>query len=250
MKAPHDGQMTKTIGTRELAQVLMFAAAVLAGCAPWGEQLPATSSERFCPPVTSDRRWNDMKWDTTAYGIHVRPANEPPGLPTAFDPAVLRGEFDFVVVATAGVPSFVDTVRRGRLSLAPTDTTHRYVRCSDGSRCGGPGFEYSHFGYLDRGFHFPGLQSVATPLSSSAQDEPGAVAMFDSTDRELTLVLGNAYLRWTDSGVLLQVFRADSAGFTGRWVNGGLELVPGQAGAWALPQGHFCAWRVSGEGQG
>ena len=68
---------------------------------------------------------------------------------------------------------------------------------------------------------------------------------FDSANRRLALVLGNPFLRWTDSGVFLQVFHADSNSFNGRWVDGGLAIAIGQRGSPTNAQGHFCATRTS-----
>ena len=131
------------------------------------------------------------------------------------------------------------------MTLQPTDTLHRYVRCQGGVRCGNFDINHVLFGRLDSKFDFPGsIQGTPVPFSSGSVDSPGVVLTFDAKTRRSSLVLGNPFLGWTDSGIFLEVFRADSMGFTGRWVDGGLVVAIGQRGEPTHAQGHFCATRV------
>ncbi|HKV96343.1 MAG TPA: hypothetical protein VJR90_02500 [Gammaproteobacteria bacterium] len=151
-----------------------------------------------------------------------------------------------IVVATAGLPATeLDTVRAGQLILEPTDTVHRYVRCEGGVRCGNSNLTYPLFGGMDSRFRFPGHEGAATSLSSRLPNDPGVLVSFDSARRRLSLIFGNPFLRWTDSGTFLEVFHADSNSFAGRWVDGGLAMAVGQRGKPTTAQGHFCATRSS-----
>ena len=82
------------------------------------------------------------------------------------------------------------------------------------------------------------------PRSFSMVPDTGTRAnvtmLFDDRTRELTLVLGNRGLRWTDSGVMLEVFTVDADVIVGRWVDGGLTV---DAKSGLHPQGWFCLER-------
>ena len=217
------------------------------GCHALRPSKESVSLPLGCPAVTNDARWSDIRWsDSSAGGSRTGTSNRPPSLPASFDPASLRGRFQLIVVATAGLATTdIDTIRRGQLVLEPTDTVHRYVRCQGGARCGNKDVTFPLFGAMDARFHFPGLQSNAVPFSRSLPDGPGVLVSFESTRRELLLIFGNPFLQWMDSGVFLEVFHADSNSFTGRWVNGGLVVATGQRGSPTNAQGHFCATRIA-----
>ena len=217
------------------------------GCRAVRPSSELASLTRQCPPVTEDTRWSEIRWsDSTADGSKTGTSHQPPVLLATFNPALLRGRFQLIVVATAGLGATDrDTVRRGQLVLEPTDTTHRYVRCEGGVRCGNRSLTFPLFGAMDSRFHFPGNESIAIPLNRLLPDQPGVLVSFDSARRHLSLILGNPFLRWTDSGVFLEVFHADSNSFTGRWVDGGLAIALGQRGRPTNAQGHFCAIRIA-----
>lgn len=157
----------------------------------------------------------------------------------------LAGHFNFVVVATAGLArDDRDTIRRGRLRLQPTDTTHRYVRCAGGSRCPRARVTYPFFGATDASFEFPGLTSTVTPLQSADPGDPGIVVALESSARRLSLIFGNPFLHSTDAGVFVDVLDVDSNTFVGHWTDGGIVVVIKQAGTPTHAQGYLCATRV------
>jgi hypothetical protein len=193
-----------------------------------------------CAPVTHDRRWNEEEFERPDSGrTSAGDPNEPPQLDSGFTIESLMGDYDVLVIATAGV-HIPDTLSRGRLFLRFTDSTFHASSCF--GRCDHE--RYPLFGWTDSSFHFPGGESARTPLSSRTEDDPGITVEYFRSGRRLSFLLGNSYFRSTDSGVILDVFRANSLSFTGRWVDGGIGVSPDQRKPYAHAQGYFCAWRT------
>lgn len=223
-----------------LMRVMPLAFALLVATRPAAHaQDSSVRSTRRCAPVTHDRRWNEQEFDSAGPGVtRAGDPIEAPQLPESFTIESLRGDFDVLVIATAGV-RIPDTLSHGRLSLRLTDSTFHASNCF--GRCDHR--TYRLFGWTDSSFHFPGGESARTPLSSQSEDDPGVTVRYHP-DRHLSLLLGNSYSRSTDAGVILDVFRADSISFTGRWVDGGIGVSTDQPTPYAHAQGYFCAWRI------
>ena len=69
---------------------------------------------------------------------------------------------------------------------------------------------------------------------------------YQPTARSVSLILGNPGLRWTDAGVILDVFAVSKDGFAGRWVDGGLIVFRDSVHKSGVhPQGYFCLTRVA-----
>jgi hypothetical protein len=198
-------------------------------------------SVRRCPPVTHNRRWNEEEFDSAGPGSVSRAGDpiEAPQLDPSFKIESLRGDYDILVIATAGV-RVPDTISHGRLSLRSTDSTFHASNCF--GRCDHQ--HYPLFGWTESSFHFPGGESARMPLSSRSEDDPGVTIRYSPSDRRLELLMGNSYGRSTDAGVILEVFRADSISLTGRWVDGGIGVTADQPKPYAHAQGYFCAWRI------
>ncbi|HET7584884.1 MAG TPA: hypothetical protein VFK13_08255 [Gemmatimonadaceae bacterium] len=135
-------------------------------------------------------------------------APEPPAQPRTFRVSQLRGTYLLQMTATLGT-------ERGERVVADV------VIDSDSS------------GHASVHGHWPEYFSL-TPDSTHRGD---LTIDFDSRSRRLSLTLGNPGLRWTDTGVILDVFRIEPGTIVGRWVDGGLS-VHREGGL--HPQGWFC----------
>ena len=122
---------------------------------------------RACAPVTSDRRWNEIQWDESPGPHEMRSghSNAAPALPAAFEPSSLRGQFELLMVATAGV-RVPDTLRQLRLSLEHPDSTHRFLACIGRARCTDTAVTVPLIGAIDSVTHLFGSASIATSVES------------------------------------------------------------------------------------
>jgi hypothetical protein len=172
------------------------------------------------------------------------PADCEPARSEAVDAHILdhlEGEYDLVLVATAG--SRIGTTAAGTLRLWRTSSTDRSLR-TDARPPPGDTTLYTHYGATD----VP-LLRVGAPISHerdalepapTSQDPvfPGVLLRREGTSATLLVsTVGNRREEdsWLDgTGIMLPITFADVAGFSGTWDHYGL-LVDGS--------GYFCARR-------
>jgi len=158
-----------------------------------------------------------------------------PSLPSTFKPSQLVGRFRLTVVATAGTR---ETAIAGTLRLRPTPSSFRQPQ--------NPAVRIVLVGSTDVPLDSVGPVTLAGPPSRDVPGlPPGVLVSYWRAHRQASLEVGggNGYdgSVTEDAGVLFDIFTADSEGFTGRWVSGGL-IVRSTDGV--PPQGYFCAARI------
>src|SRR5262249_29451078 len=138
------------------------------------------------------------------------------------------GTYTLVMVNTVGAV-------RGDSILAAV--VLRYVFVSDEKR-------YTLFGGARARKPWPNYLSYAPRADSSDKRVQPIEASYESQRGRLNFTIGNPGLRWTDSGIILDVFSLSSSGFVGRWVDGGrFVFAPDSTGGGVHPQGYFCMRR-------
>ena len=185
---------------------------------------------RCTDPAPQRPDWWHIDWIPQSDGSSRGDGPTMPRLPEDTDPRQLAGRYQMTVVLTAGGRPGLTT--RGVLDVRPVGES-------------GGTWQPVLIGATDSAFAFPAGGSIAHPTFLTAVDTPGVQAFFRAAAGELTLIFGNSRDR-TDSGVLFDVFQADSTRLVGRWVDGGLGVrvntAPGEIGG--IAQGYFCFDRL------
>ncbi|MGH7567544.1 MAG: hypothetical protein ACREL9_01040 [Gemmatimonadales bacterium] len=165
---------------------------------------------------------------STADSCHVDQRAAPVEIPLGSD--LLSGEYRLTVVADHGFVG--DTVAIGRLTMSSTGSE---LRTSHNKSITFPAWGWSDIDLLSLG-----PVTLAYGPSSRDPARPGVQAVYDSDDRSLVLVFGNAFERvgvTEDAGVFFHVHHLDGQVMRGRWEDGGLRTP--------RPGGYFCASRVT-----
>jgi hypothetical protein len=138
---------------------------------------------------------------------------------------------DYALTAVAYAPLGSDTIAHGMLWLRPTDTKYR--------KAPNPDITHPLFGASNIDLRSLGPVSLAYSPASRSRVRPGVQATYSSSKRTLKLIFGAASGPgfYVDAGVLFNIYRIDSTGFSGGWVDGGHGSP--------LPGGYFCALRVT-----
>jgi hypothetical protein len=187
------------------------AAGILIGIATTAQSLPA----QVCMPVIQDTAWTLFK--DTPRGPNTWHSS--PNWPSMSNRGVIQkflGRFRLTIVQTS--PRLADSARTGVLELR--------------SRAKGPDSHAALYGVSSINFQHWGTPGAAYSAASTDPTRPGVLLELDE-QRRVLLTVGGAGME--DAGVLLAVFRADSAGFAGMWESG--------AAVRPLPKGYFCASR-------
>jgi hypothetical protein len=174
------------------------------------------SAQASCvDPTPADSAWWHWTMTPNGDGSTTGTAPDAPAQPPTFHLSTLAGRYAMHLVHTVG-PDRGRSVE-GTLEIAPS---------LEGSAKAPKGWpEYLSFAPDDP--KDPTLRSVD--------------AEFSATDRRLSLTIGNKGGRWTDAGVILEVFAVSDSVLNGRWVDGGLAVFGSSSGP--HPQGWFCLVR-------
>ena len=197
---------------------------------------PRAMAQLRCSSPIADRYWGEAIDDSVSADGRSGFSHFPKS--PAINPALvssLQGKYDFVVVSTN--PRFRrDSIDYATLSLTPTPARYR-----DSPN---PAIKTLYFGHSDVDLSRLGHVALAYSPSSTEPERPGVEVDYNSRDSTLDMTFGNAMstgAHTMDAGVSFNVFRVDSLGFSGRWLDGGLPVAkPGH-----VTQGYFCAFRAS-----
>ena len=199
--------------------------------------LLATIALAAAPIATCSCRGSDSR----AGALPARACRAPaesiqPSLAFAAPRARLAGTYEFTVVATNGARS-TDIAATGRLVLYPANPLHVRAR--------NPRITHPLEGWTD--IRIDSLAEVSLAYSPASRDPSAPGVQLISDGQRLDMIVGNAFRSHvapsgetfttftTDSGVIFDVYHADSVMLRGRWRDGGF----------AAGSGYFCAWRVS-----
>ena len=180
-------------------------------------------------PTPSDSAW----WHETtsapdAHGMSIVSFAEPPQLPQGLDARSWAGDYRLTMVPTVGpARNHVYTAHVVLLARAPTDS----VSALTGTATPDQPWPTPHS-------FAPGYEAPNSVVSADV--------LYQSTARSLSVVIGNPGLRWTDAGVILDVFAVSKDGFAGRWADGGLIVFRDSVHKSGVhPQGYFCLTRMA-----
>jgi hypothetical protein len=174
-------------------------------------------------PTPRDSAWWHFTWTRNPDGSSTGTVPDAPAQAKDLVPARWTGSYSLIFVHTVGPD-------RG-------DTTRALVEFFDRR----DGEDSTQTGIANPVTKWPRYFSFA-PDSRPDTRQPVDV-LYDAVRGDLSFVIGNKGLRWTDSGVILDVFTMSPDRFVGRWVDGGLIVFGSPSGS--HPQGYFCLERRS-----
>jgi hypothetical protein len=225
-----DGNQRQT--PSPLARIVTASALLLLGAAfvrQATSQVGSGSAPRCTNPTPHDSAWWHWTWKANANEPSTGTVPDAPHQARGLDPAKWAGKYRLWMVHTVG-PDRGDTV-----------TATVQLTSGESSARGKP----TRMGTAEATAPWPRYLSFAPTPETVSPLQRSIDVDYNQKTGELSFVLGNPHLAWTDSGVFLEVFTMSEGSFVGRWVDGGLLVFGDSTHTDEVhPQGYFCLLRT------